>query len=48
MFYRGLVLQDLTFVYIGNQDYLSPGIVNFSKHWQQHNIVINIKRFKKW
>lgn len=44
----GLVLQDLTFVHIGNQDYLNPGIINFSKRWQQHNIVVNMKRFKKW
>ncbi|XP_055301072.1 guanine nucleotide-releasing factor 2 isoform X21 [Sitodiplosis mosellana] len=45
--YIGLVLQDLTFVHIGNQDYLSSGIINFSKRWQQHNIVVNMKRFKK-
>lgn len=44
----GLVLQDLTFVHIGNPDYLSSGIINFSKRWQQHNIVVNMKRFKKW
>ncbi|GAB0095924.1 Ras-like guanine nucleotide exchange factor [Sergentomyia squamirostris] len=45
--YIGLVLQDLTFVHIGNQDYLSEGIINFSKRWQQYNIVVNMKRFKK-
>lgn len=44
----GLVLQDLTFVHIGNPDYLSSGTVNFSKRWQQYNIVVNMKRFKKW
>ncbi|XP_031627493.1 guanine nucleotide-releasing factor 2-like isoform X2 [Contarinia nasturtii] len=45
--YIGLVLQDLTFVHIGNPDYLSPATINFSKRWQQHNIVVNMKRFKK-
>ncbi|XP_055712987.1 guanine nucleotide-releasing factor 2 isoform X3 [Phlebotomus papatasi] len=45
--YIGLVLQDLTFVHIGNQDYLTEGIINFSKRWQQYNIVVNMKRFKK-
>lgn len=46
--YRGLVLQDLTFVHIGNSDYLPDGKINFSKRWQQFNIVENMKRFKKW
>lgn len=46
-FNSGLVLQDLTFVHIGNPDYLSEGVINFSKRWQQHNIVVNMKRFKK-
>ncbi|KAK9498271.1 hypothetical protein O3M35_002943 [Rhynocoris fuscipes] len=45
--YIGLVLQDLTFVHIGNSDYLSDGVINFSKRWQQFNIVENMKRFKK-
>jgi hypothetical protein len=45
--YRGLVLQDLTFVHIGNTDLLPDGSVNFSKRWQQFNIVENMKRFKK-
>lgn len=44
--FSGLVLQDLTFVHIGNPDYLSSGTINFSKRWQQHNIVVNMKRFK--
>lgn len=44
--YSGLVLQDLTFVHIGNPDYLSDGVVNFSKRWTQHTIVMNMKRFK--
>ncbi|KAG8264014.1 Rap guanine nucleotide exchange factor 1 [Homalodisca vitripennis] len=45
--YIGLVLQDLTFVHIGNSDFLSEGVINFSKRWQQFNIVENMKRFKK-
>jgi hypothetical protein len=45
--FRGLVLQDLTFVHIGNSDLLPDGSINFSKRWQQFNIVENMKRFKK-
>ncbi|KAK6641638.1 hypothetical protein RUM44_013353 [Polyplax serrata] len=45
--YIGLVLQDLTFVHIGNTNNLPTGEVNFSKRWQQFNIVENMKRFKK-
>ncbi|XP_015593863.1 guanine nucleotide-releasing factor 2 isoform X2 [Cephus cinctus] len=45
--YIGLVLQDLTFVHIGNNDLLMDGTINFSKRWQQFNIVENMKRFKK-
>ncbi len=45
--FRGLVLQDLTFVQVGNNDYLSDDVINFSKRWQQFNIVENMKRFKK-
>lgn len=47
-FSSGLVLQDLTFVHIGNQDHLGEGKINFSKRWQQYNIVVNMKRFRKW
>jgi Rap guanine nucleotide exchange factor 1 len=46
-YFRGLVLQDLTFVHIGNNDYISDNIINFSKRWQQFNIVENMKKFKK-
>lgn len=46
--FSGLVLQDLTFVHVGNQDYMSKGVINFSKRWQQYNIIVNMKRFKKW
>ncbi|XP_011500436.1 PREDICTED: guanine nucleotide-releasing factor 2 [Ceratosolen solmsi marchali] len=45
--YIGLVLQDLTFVHIGNSDLLPDNSINFSKRWQQFNIVENMKRFKK-
>ncbi|CAD7091003.1 unnamed protein product [Hermetia illucens] len=45
--YIGLVLQDLTFVHVGNPDYLKEGVINFSKRWQQHNIIVNMKKFKK-
>ncbi|XP_065076424.1 guanine nucleotide-releasing factor 2 isoform X4 [Ochlerotatus camptorhynchus] len=45
--YIGLVLQDLTFVHIGNPDSLQNGSINFSKRWQQYHIVVNMKRFKK-
>lgn len=46
-YFRGLVLQDLTFVHIGNSNLLSDGTINFSKRWQQYNIVENMKKFKK-
>jgi Rap guanine nucleotide exchange factor 1 len=45
--YIGLVLQDLTFVHEGNPDLLADNYINFTKRWQQYNIVVNMKRFKK-
>ncbi|XP_060809901.1 guanine nucleotide-releasing factor 2 isoform X4 [Amyelois transitella] len=45
--YIGLVLQDLTFVHIGNQDLLPDGSINFTKRWQQYHIMENMKRFHK-
>lgn len=45
--YIGLVLQDLTFVHIGNQDLLPDGNINFTKRWQQYLIMENMKRFHK-
>ncbi|XP_020715438.1 guanine nucleotide-releasing factor 2 isoform X6 [Ceratitis capitata] len=45
--YIGLVLQDLTFVHVGNPDYLKEGVINFSKRWQQYHLIENMKRFKK-
>jgi hypothetical protein len=45
---RGLILQDLTFVHIGNNDYLPDGNINFAKRWQQYNILDQMRRFKNW
>ncbi|KAG0715877.1 Rap guanine nucleotide exchange factor 1 [Chionoecetes opilio] len=46
--YIGLILQDLTFVHIGNSDTLPDGNINFSKRWQQYHILEdNMKRFKQ-
>ncbi len=39
--YMGLVLQDLTFVHIGNSDNVKGGRVNFAKRWQQYNILVS-------
>ena len=41
--YVGLVLQDLTFVNIGNSDCIQGPHgpqVNFAKRWQQYNILV--------
>ena len=46
-FYSGLVLQDLTFVNIGNPDTLPDGNINFVKRWQQFTILDNMRRFDK-
>lgn len=52
---RGLVLQDLTFVNVGNSDYLSPdhcqgktNLLNYGKRWQQFAILDSVRRFKSW
>ncbi|KAK2703397.1 rap guanine nucleotide exchange factor 1-like isoform X1 [Artemia franciscana] len=45
--YIGLILQDLTFINLGNQDFLEEGVVNFGKRWLQFHILENMKRFKK-
>ncbi|XP_075917123.1 uncharacterized protein LOC116938950 [Petromyzon marinus] len=42
--YLGLILQDLTFVHMGNPD-LIAGRVNFSKRWQQFNILQSLRTF---
>jgi Rap guanine nucleotide exchange factor 1 len=45
--YIGLILQDLTFVHIGNPDTLSDNRINFGKRWQQFHIIENMRRFQK-
>ncbi|KAK4018436.1 hypothetical protein OUZ56_000490 [Daphnia magna] len=45
--YIGLILQDLTFVHIGNPDMLSDNRINFGKRWQQFHIIENMRRFQK-
>lgn len=47
---RGLILQDLTFVHLGNPDMLmtSQGSkVNFSKRWQQFNILDTLRSYQQ-
>lgn len=47
---RGLILQDLTFVHLGNPDTLmtSQGLkVNFSKRWQQFNILDTLRSYQQ-
>ncbi|XP_042634504.1 rap guanine nucleotide exchange factor 1-like isoform X3 [Cyprinus carpio] len=44
--YLGLILQDLTFVHLGNPDFID-GKVNFSKRWQQFNILDSMRRFQQ-
>ncbi|XP_063753581.1 rap guanine nucleotide exchange factor 1 [Eleginops maclovinus] len=48
--YLGLILQDLTFVHLGNPDTLmtSQGSkVNFSKRWQQFNILDSLRSYQQ-
>ncbi|XP_046904723.1 rap guanine nucleotide exchange factor 1 [Hypomesus transpacificus] len=44
--YLGLILQDLTFVHLGNPD-LVEGKVNFSKRWQQFHILDSMRCFQQ-
>uniref|UniRef100_UPI00358F8DBE rap guanine nucleotide exchange factor 1-like isoform X2 n=1 Tax=Myxine glutinosa TaxID=7769 RepID=UPI00358F8DBE len=44
--YLGLILQDLTFVHLGNPDNVD-GKVNFSKRWQQFHLLDSMRRFKQ-
>ncbi|XP_036435287.1 rap guanine nucleotide exchange factor 1 isoform X1 [Colossoma macropomum] len=44
--YLGLILQDLTFVHLGNPDFVNRKI-NFSKRWQQFNILDSMRRFQQ-
>ncbi|CAF3900221.1 unnamed protein product [Rotaria sp. Silwood2] len=47
--YIGLILSDLTFVHIGNSDYLQEDrIINFWKRWQQFTILHKLRYCRKW
>ncbi|KAI2811890.1 Rap guanine nucleotide exchange factor 1 [Blomia tropicalis] len=46
--YIGLILQDLTFVHIGNSDYLSDGKVNVAKQFKQFSILNQFKLFQQF
>uniref|UniRef100_A0A671N6A2 CRK SH3-binding GNRP n=1 Tax=Sinocyclocheilus anshuiensis TaxID=1608454 RepID=A0A671N6A2_9TELE len=45
-YHIGLILQDLTFVHLGNPDLIDRKI-NFSKRWQQFNILDTMRRFQQ-
>ncbi|XP_033642954.1 rap guanine nucleotide exchange factor 1-like [Asterias rubens] len=46
--YLGLILQDITFVHIGNPDHLpDTDHINFTKCWQFFNILDSMRRFKQ-
>ncbi|XP_041793519.1 rap guanine nucleotide exchange factor 1-like isoform X2 [Chelmon rostratus] len=48
--YLGLILQDLTFVHLGNPDILMTSQcskVNFSKRWQQFNILDTLRSYQQ-
>ncbi|XP_022085082.1 rap guanine nucleotide exchange factor 1-like isoform X2 [Acanthaster planci] len=46
--YLGLILQDITFVHIGNPDHLPDSHhINFTKCWQFYNILDSMRRFKQ-
>ncbi|KAM9393345.1 rap guanine nucleotide exchange factor 1 [Pholidichthys leucotaenia] len=48
--YLGLILQDLTFVHLGNPDMAKTPhgpIVNFSKRWQQFNILETVRSYQQ-
>ena len=45
----GLILSDLTFVHIGNADYLQDNrTINFWKRWQQFTILHKLRYCRKW
>ncbi len=49
MFDSGLILSDLTFVHIGNSNYLQDDrIINFWKRWQQFTILHKLRYCRKW
>lgn len=45
--YLGLILQDITFIHLGNPNELPDGKVNFVKRWQQYNVLDTVRRFKE-
>ncbi|ESO04551.1 hypothetical protein HELRODRAFT_79022, partial [Helobdella robusta] len=45
--YIGLVLQDLTFIHVGNSDTDDDGRINFNKCWQLFGVISIMLRFKK-
>ncbi|XP_034547957.1 rap guanine nucleotide exchange factor 1-like [Notolabrus celidotus] len=48
--YLGLILQDLTFVHLGNPDLVTTSQgsnVNFSKRWQQFNILDTLRTYQQ-
>ena len=44
--YLGLILQDVTFTYMGNKDELPDGKVNFYKCWQLFQMLEEFKKFR--
>jgi len=46
--YLGLILQDITFIHLGNPNELPDGKVNFVKRWQQYNVLDTVRRFKEF
>ncbi|GMT06192.1 hypothetical protein PENTCL1PPCAC_28366, partial [Pristionchus entomophagus] len=53
--YFGLVLQDLTFVHVGNQQYLTKdqvgereNLINYNKIWQQYAVLDSMRKFRLW
>ena len=53
--YIGLILQDLTFINVGNAAFLSATLcngrtdyVNFGKRWQQFAILDTVRKFRNW
>lgn len=44
--YLGLILQDVTFTYIGNKDELPDGKVNFYKCWQLFQMLEEFRKFR--
>ncbi|XP_065053256.1 guanine nucleotide-releasing factor 2-like [Rhopilema esculentum] len=45
--YLGLILQDITFIHLGNPNELPDGKVNFVKRWQQFNVLDSVRRLKE-